>query len=147
MKKVFMSFLFMFSLGLAMAFAGKADYTGDKVKESFKKKFEGATSVIWVNHDNYREASFLLDGHEVQVYYNKSGEMEGFGRHIQKDQLPLAVILSLKNSFKDAADFKDVLEVSNTEGASYWLTVKAQNKTKRVQISPNGFIINEEENK
>ena len=147
MKKVFMSLLFMFSFGLAMAFAGKAANTGDKVKESFKKEFAGATSVVWVNRGDYQEASFLLDGHGVQAYYNTNGELQGFGRHIQKDQLPLAVTIKLKNSFKDAADFNDVLEVSNDEGASYWLTVKTQNKLTRVQISPNGFILKEDEQK
>ena len=144
MKKVFISFLLIFSLGSTMAFTGKVKVASinDKVKESFSKKFEGAQSVQWKDLGDYQEAIFLIDGHLVDAYYNTDGELEGFGRNILIDELPLTVKISLKNHFKDANDFDNIWEISNADGASYWLTVKAPNKTKRVQVTPSGTILN-----
>src|SRR4051794_29997791 len=78
MKKVFMSVLFMLSLVFAMAFDGKVKgiSISNKVKESFTKKFEGAKSVVWVNLGDYQKASFLIDGYQVDAYYNSNGELE-----------------------------------------------------------------------
>jgi hypothetical protein len=144
MKRIFISFLLIFSLGSTMAFTGKVKVANvsNKVKESFSEKFEGARSIVWKDLGDYQEATFLIDGHLVDAYYNTDGELEGFGRNILKDELPLNVIISLKSHFKDAGDFDNVWEVSNADGASYWLTVKAPNKTKRVQVTPYGTILN-----
>jgi hypothetical protein len=143
MKRVFISFLLIFSLGSTMAFTGKVKGVdvNDKVKASFSKKFEGAQSVVWKDLGDYQQATFLIDGHLVDAYYNTDSELEGFGRNILKDELPLTVIISLKKHFKDTAEFDNIWEVSNADGASYWLTVKAQNKVKRVQVTPSGTIL------
>src|SRR3982751_6005848 len=101
MKKVIISFLLIFSLGSTMAFTGKVKEASinNKLKESFSKRFEGAESVVWKDLGDYQEATFLMNGHLVNAYYNTDGELEGFGRNILKEELPLTVIISLKNHF------------------------------------------------
>ncbi len=143
MKRVFISFLLIFSLGSTMAFTGKAKVAtiDNRVKESFSKKFEGAESVVWENLGDYQKAAFLIDGHLVNAYYNTDGQLEGYGRNILKEELPLNVVISLKNHFKDVGDFDNIWEVSNADGDSYWLSVIAPDKTMRVQVTPSGTIL------
>src|SRR5690242_12986117 len=140
MKRIFISLLLILSLGSTMAFTGKVKVgsVNNKVKESFSKKFEGAESVVWKDLGDYLEATFLMNGHLVNAYYNTNGELEGFGRNILKEELPLTIMISLKNHFADAEYIDNIWEVSNADGASYWVTVKTPDKTKRVQVTPYG---------
>ncbi len=85
---------------------------------------------------------FILYGHRVEAYYNTNDELDGFARGILFTELPVVVTMSFKKRFA-GDDFLDILEVSNTEGTYYFITVETQqNKRYRVKIAPDGNILN-----
>jgi hypothetical protein len=139
MKKRFLSVALFLFIASATAFAHQNDIS-DKLKKAFEREFAGATSVQWTSFDDYEIASFVLDGYAVQAYFSTNGELMGFSRSIQLDQLPLKLNLSFRKRYP-GANFKNVLEVYNVEGVCYWITVEWKNKVYRVKANETGTTL------
>jgi hypothetical protein len=139
MKKRFLSVALFLFIASATAFAHQNDIS-DKLKKAFEKEFTGATSVQWTSFGDYEKASFVMDGYTVEAYFTTNGELMGFSRSIQLDQLPLKLNLSFKKRYS-GANFKNVHEVYNDEGVCYWITVEWQNKVYRVKANETGTIL------
>ena len=127
-------------MGLTSVYAKGKFHVSDVVNASFKKEFAGAQSVTWSQIWDYQRALFIFDQHRVEAYFNSNGVLEGFARGILYKEMPMAVMISLEKHFP-TADFVAILEVSNTEGFFYCLTVEKQSKLYRVKASVNGTII------
>jgi hypothetical protein len=140
MKRIFVSLSLMLAVGLTTALANDEINVGDKVKESFKKEFAGAEPVKWSDLGDYQKATFVFGGHRVEAYFNADGVLEGTARDLFFDQLPLAVMRSFDKRFA-GADIIDVVEVTNTEGTSYRLTLETQHKRYRVKADTGGNIL------
>ena len=140
MKRFIVSLSLMLTVGLTTIFASDETNVSEKVKASFKKEFPGAESVKWNNLGDYQMATFVLEGHGVEAFFNNEGKLEGAARYIQLSQLPMAVTRSLNKRFP-GAEYMVVLEVSNTEGTSYRITVEVSNKRYRVKTDAAGIIV------
>ena len=140
MKRIFVSLSLLLAVGLTQVFADDEIRISKTVKESFKKEFAGANKVEWSRVDDHVRALFVLDRHRVVAYFNVNGELEGFGRGLLFDEMPLAASMSLDKHFA-GADFINILEVSNTDGMSYWLTVATPKKWHRVKVDATGNIL------
>src|SRR5436190_17669350 len=122
MKKIFVSLSLMVIVALTTTVFAKDKFdVNDRVKESFKKEFAGATSVKWENVKDLRAATFVFYDHAVIAYFNDEGELLGSAREVLFYQLPLAVIKSFDKIFSDAY-VTEVLEISNTDGTFYRVT-------------------------
>ena len=141
MKRVFVSLSFVMIAGLTTVFASDGPNVSKKIQASFIKKFTGAESVKWNATGDYQMARFILKGDRFIAYFKKNGIFEGSGKTIYSfDKLPVAVIKSLRKNFWDA-EFYDMMEVSNSEGVSYWLTVEVEGKKNRVHVGIAGALI------
>jgi hypothetical protein len=143
MKKVFLSLSFMLTVALSTTFAANNPITGEEARETFKKEFAGAESVIWKQSGDYLKANFIFHGYNTEAYFNQEGELEGTVRAIHYNQLPLTVITTINKKFTDA-DVLDVYEISNANGTMYRLTFNADNKKYRVKSDGGGNIMEKE---
>lgn len=141
MKKIFVSLLFMISVGLTTTLAADEIGISRKVKQSFNREFAGATSVLWDDLGDYQVAIFAFDSHRVEAYFNsETGELEGYARYLIFDELPLAVTKAFGKKFP-GADFRSALEISNAVGDFYLLEAETQNKRYGIKISAAGNVL------
>lgn len=139
MKKIFVSFSLLLTAGLSSAFANSDPDPDQKVLDAFKTEFASAENVIWNKQDEYDKATFILAGRRTVAYFNPEGQLEGCAREISFDQLPLAVMTAVDRRFAEK-DILSVLEVSNSEGTNYKVTVKTKTRKYKVKVDSAGNI-------
>jgi len=140
MKKIFVSLSFMVTLGLTTVRATDNFDVNSKIKESFKKEFAGATLIKWEKDKDFQRATFVLYDHLVIAYFNTDGELLGSARNVFFYEVPMAVIKSIGENFAGINPI-EVLEVSNTEGTFYRITIEKQNKRYHIKASADGNIL------
>ena len=140
MKKIFVSLSFMVTLGLTTVRATDNFDVNSKIRESFKKEFAGATSVKWEKDKDFQRATFFLYDHQVIAYFNTDGELLGSARNVFFYEVPMAVIKSIGENFAGINPI-EVLEVSNTEGTFYRITIEKQSKRYHIKASADGNIL------
>jgi len=140
MKKIFVSLSFIVTLGLTTVRATDNFDVNSKIKESFKKEFAGATLIKWEKDKDFQRATFVLYDHLVIAYFNTDGELLGSARNVFFYEVPMAVIKSIGENFAGINPI-EVLEVSNTEGTFYRITIEKQNKRYHIKASADGNIL------
>ena len=140
MKKIFVSLSFMVTLGLTTVRATDNFDVNYKIKESFKKEFAGATLIKWEKDKDFQRATFVLYDHLVIAYFNTDGELLGSARDVFFYEVPMAVIKSIGENFAGINPI-EVLEVSNTEGTFYRITIEKQSKRYHIKASADGNIL------
>jgi hypothetical protein len=143
MKKYIVSLSVMLGIITTASFANNDPASEEKAKETFKKEFAGAESVIWKEAGEYYRVSFVLLGNPVEAYFNAAGELEGSIRLLSFNELPLTLIKEVNKRFTNA-DVLDVYEVNNGEGTAYRLTLKSEGKKYRIRMSTDGGITEKE---
>ena len=123
MKKRILIFALMLT-GISYSFANKADDSINKrAVASFNREFNGATDVKWEGKNGFVIATFSMNNEVAFAYYTTDGEMIALVRNILSDKLPILKLLSLK---KDYSHYwiSNLIEISKTEGVSYYATVE-----------------------
>ncbi|MEI2740667.1 MAG: hypothetical protein V9F01_17975 [Chitinophagaceae bacterium] len=139
MKKIFVSFSLLLTAGLSAVFASTDPNPDQKVLDLFNKEFASAENVTWNKQDEYDKATFILAGRRTVAYFNPEGLLEGCARELSFDQLPLAVMTAIDRRFAEKA-ISSVLEISNSEGTNYKLTLKTKTRKYKVKVDSAGNI-------
>jgi hypothetical protein len=120
-------FTLLFAL-LVMTVCGFANATpGNPEEASFKKDFPTATDASWERSQSLYKVNFSMGTQSLSAYYAGSGELVSVVRHISSEQLPLGLLINLKNHYKDYW-ISDLFELSSNEQHEYYLTVEDGNK-------------------
>ena len=87
MKKIFLAALLAVSLG-ASAFTAPEKTVSYHIRHQFAATFDNAENVNWTSHKHFIEATFVLDGEQMQAFYNNDGEFLGTSKTFAFDKLP-----------------------------------------------------------
>jgi hypothetical protein len=146
MKRIFVVIACILVFSLSTVWANDGIAVSASVKQSFKKEFPGVESVQWDKSGDYRIATFIVDNHRVQAYFDSDGEMLGYARNMLFGQLPMRVTMSVDKAFPGTAVY-NIQEVVNPDGTFYWLTVETAEWLYRIQLADNGKIIQKSRHK
>lgn len=135
MKKMMLALVLIYTVALTSAFAGE-EKVSSRVLESFKNEFSTAQEVNWVVGDNYYKAAFKVNGQSIFAYYTIDGELAGVARYISSLQLPVNLLVNLKNDYSQYW-ISDLFEVNNSEGTHYYVTLENAD-TSVMLVSTNG---------
>ena len=112
----------------------------NQVSNAFNEKFEKAENVNWTQNDNLYFAMFEMDEKEYTVAYLNNGELIAISRCLNKDQLPLAVMESLNEKYKDYILPASVREIVFEGSTNYYLTIEGETRYLKLKCSPDGSI-------
>ena len=140
MKKLFISLLFILFIGITIVLANNNIDISDQAKASFRKEFAGAELLEWNYMGEHQIALFILNSYRVEAYFDADGALEGFDRFISLNQLPLAVQKTIPLHFSNVV-IRDILEITNTDGITYLLTLEKADKSYHVKINSSGDIL------
>jgi hypothetical protein len=99
----------------------------NKPAEAFKRNFETATDVKWEEVNGYMKVSFTVSAQAMQAYYTPAGELVSVIRNITSDQLPLMLLLELKNIYKNYW-VTELFEVVSGDQHGYFMTLENSNR-------------------
>lgn len=139
MKKIILSLSLLLTIGIATVTATPVTTPDPRVEKIFQKEFAGAENVKWSEQDDFISALFLLNGHRIQAWFKKEGELVGSIRGLSYNQLPLQVIRSLQSKFEQAVII-EIREVTNNEGTNYKIVLENKDKKYKVSIRPDGNV-------
>jgi len=120
----------------------------EKVEEMYKKAaamlnktFPSAEYVKWSLDAGYVKASFLIYGRGAQALFNTKGELLGTVRNVLYTDLPIKVMIRIKNKFSNAVPFA-ISEINRIDGTWYQFSVEKGRQRYRAVISPEGDFNN-----
>ena len=122
MKSIVIAFTLLTSVFTKSSFANDG-IVNPEVLKSFQTTFATAKNADWSHSDDLYKVQFALEGQIITAFYRHDGTMAALTRNISFYQLPVSLQAGIKNEYKDYW-MADLLEVSNDEGAQYYVTLE-----------------------
>lgn len=96
------------------------------ITASFHKDFKTAEILSTENARNFTKLTFKMNDIVLFAYYNADGHLLAVVRNIRSNQLPIQLMLSLK---QDYANYwiSDLFEFNGEEGNCYYVTLEDAN--------------------
>jgi hypothetical protein len=146
MKNLIVSITMLVTLGVSSSFAaGPGD--DRTIKTLFAQQFAGAEHVKWARlEEGISKATFTLGGIRTEAYYSEEGELLGTLRNLFYSQLPLSVMQTLSNKFKDGVVI-EIMEITNAGGTSYRVILEQKEKKVTARVNSIGEVTSLEKKK
>ena len=122
------------------SFARNTPDADPRAEKAFNRYFAGAANVKWSEEAGFIKVTFTWAEHRTVAYFNLNGELAGSIRNLFFNQLPLSVMRSVQQNFKNPI-VVEIREISNEEGIYYALTVEEDNKKFKVRVNGIGEIL------
>ena len=140
MKKFVLLLPLLLAVVSVTSFARNTPDADPRAEKTFNKYFAGAANVKWSEEGDFLKVSFTWAERQTVAYFNLDGELAGSIRNLFFTQLPLSVMKSVKDSFKNPVMI-EVMEISNEEGVHYSLVVEDNHKKYKTRINSFGELI------
>jgi len=91
-----------FALALIMSlcsFAKPADSVNGEIKNAFRKSFQNAQIMNTEVRKGFTKLTFKINDVIMFAYYSDNGQLLAVTRNITSAQLPLSLLMSLKNDY------------------------------------------------
>ena len=121
-KRILLLSIVLVSL-TASTFAADAPAISKNVISSFNKQFSNAHDIQWENQADFIKARFTMNEIVLFAYFNRNGDLLAVSRFINPNQLPLALLSSLKKQYMDYW-VSDLFEIQTESGTSYYITIE-----------------------
>lgn len=128
MKKVFLVWAMLLTVGLTSVFANNEETINQKAVSSFKKDFASAQDVSWESNRDFTKATFKVNEQVMFAYYSPMGELMAVTRNILSNQLPINLLSALKRNYTSYW-ISDLFEISSATDASYYVTLQSGEQT------------------
>ena len=127
MKKIFLSLAAVALMGISAFANGNDEIVNQKTLAAFKSDFTNASHATWEQKQGFTKATFSLNGQVLCAYYDYNGELQAVVRNICSDQLPIALLTTLKKDY-DGFWITDLFEISVDNQTTYYVTIENSDK-------------------
>jgi hypothetical protein len=134
MKKVF------FVLAIILSSSSFATPPVDEnVSSSFTQAFPHINNAKWYEYENSYEVYFTSNDVVCRLTYDIKGDIISLRRDYYEKDLPLYILLKLKDRYKGKKIF-GVTEISSGEGVSYTIVLEDDKHWTTVKADANGTM-------
>jgi hypothetical protein len=137
MKHIIMSLNLFLSCFLLSVIGYGHTTNSDKADVAFRKIFPGAECVRWSVEGDYHKATFLFYGKGAQALFDADGTLIGSVRNLLYSDLPIKVLMSIKNRFNNATPYA-MTEINRRDGTRYRVFVDVGKKRFEAFVSSDG---------
>ena len=123
-KKAAVMMTLLLVLGTGYSFAKPVDSVNGDISISFKKSFRGAQIIGTEAHEAFTKLTFRMNDVVMFAFYSNRGELLAVTRNITSSQLPLGLLLSLKNDYK-AYWITELFELTGNEDSCYYVSLES----------------------
>jgi len=123
-KKVALMLALLLTVGISYSFAAPSDEISIDVKASFRKDFKGAQLINTEVKKVYTKLTFTMHDVVFSAFYSDNGELLAVTRNILSSQLPVNLMLSLKNNYS-AYWITELFELNGGDQTSYYVSLES----------------------
>jgi hypothetical protein len=118
-----------FALAIALlltlsSFARSADSISGDIKTSFKKNFRTAQLMSTESHEAFTKLTFKMNNVIMFAFYSRTGDLLAVTRNIVSSQLPMNLLLSLKNDYS-AYWITELFEFNGNDDSCYYVSLES----------------------
>ncbi len=99
-KKTVLMMAFVLTASISYSFASGTDGIDGTIKTSFHKDFKNAQIISAEAHKTFTKVTFSMNKNVFFAFYAENGELLTVTRNILSSQLPINLMMSLKNDYK-----------------------------------------------
>ena len=122
-KTLAVSAALLLTVGIGSSFAAPAEKGNDIVIASFHKEFRTADVIKVENKKEYTKVTFNMNGVVMFAYYAGNGDLMAVVRNILSTQLPIRLLMDLKQNHADYW-ITDLFEVDSNGQTVYYATLE-----------------------
>ena len=119
----------------ATSFAKPVDSVKGEINASFKKDFRNAQLVNTETHEAFTKVTFKMNEVIMFAFYSKTGDLLAVTRNITSSQLPLNLLMSLKNDYS-AYWITELFEFTGDGSSCYYVSLESAEG--KVTLRSNG---------
>jgi len=138
MKKLFLALSMILAIGLSAKPLDEKK-VDPRILSAFQKEFWFAKEANWDITDDLSRVRFSLNDQGFIAWYNTDAELICTARNLLYMQLPLSVIKSLEEDYRNA-ELSEITEVTKDNATTYYLKAEDKNRKYLLQASPSGSI-------
>jgi hypothetical protein len=116
-----------------------AEAPSEKVLQLFNATFSSPQEVTWYDTPDYYGVSFVQNGINTRVKYDKEGNFMSSIRYYGKQHLPINILSQVSKEYIGYEVYA-ITEVTNTYQVSYHVTLQDENNWITVKVSSSGDI-------
>lgn len=126
---------------VSMASFASVDPVKGKVLESFRTEFGEAKNVQWKSIDDagLYQATFQYRDTELSAFYDEAGALVATARYVSKDNLPIMVTKSIRETYPEHV-VRNVIEHISNGSTTYHVTLHGEKSSLIVSASPAGSL-------
>ena len=135
-KKVVITMTLLLTLGMSYSFAaGPLDAVSGEIRASFKKDFQHAELMGTEVRASFTRLTFKMNDAVLFAFYSKDGVLLAVTRNITSSQLPMNLLMSLKNDYS-AHWITELFELNNDDQTTYYVSLESADG--KITLRSNG---------
>jgi len=139
-KKAAVMMALLLTLVTSYSFARPADSVNGEIKTSFKKNFQHAELMSTEAHEAFTKLTFKMNNVIMFAFYSNSGELLAVTRNITSSQLPITLLLSLKNDY-NAYWITELFEFTGDNENCYYVSLESANAKVTLRSSGDSWEV------
>jgi hypothetical protein len=113
----------LLTVGIGSSFAAPTENGNEIVIASFHKEFRSANVLTVETRKEYTKVTFNLNGIVMFAYYSENGELMAVVRNILSTQLPIRLLMDLKQNHADYW-ITDLFEMDSNGQTIYYVSLE-----------------------
>lgn len=123
-KHIALTVAVIMTLGIGSSFAAPIAKNGqENINNSFHRDFRQAELLSTNAGKDYTKLTFKMHGVILSAFYSDNGELLAVTRNIPSSQLPLRLLMDLKNNYANYW-ITDLFEINTNGSSSYYITLE-----------------------
>ena len=123
-KHIALTVAVIMTLGIGSSFAAPIVKNGqENINNSFHRDFRQAELLSTNAGKDYTKLTFKMHGVILSAFYSDNGELLAVTRNIPSNQLPLRLLMDLKNNYANYW-ITDLFEINTNGSSSYYITLE-----------------------
>jgi len=141
MKKTIIILLIALTFVSTIVSASDTPVIPEKLEQSLKENFPGASGVGWTERYDLRIAEFKDNQIKHLAYFDENAKLVAVIRFINTTYMPLKTTLALKNKYGDIGTITALEITLNTYEVFYLIDVIHNNKRQTIKVYIDGSTL------
>jgi len=134
-KKAAIMMALLLTVCVSYSFAKPTDSLNGDIRTSFRKDFQNARIISTEGHKGFTKLTFKMDDMIMFAFYSENGQLLAVTRNIVSSQLPISLLMSLKNDYSGYW-ITELFELNSNDQSCYYVSL--ENANAKLTLRSNG---------
>jgi hypothetical protein len=130
----------LLTIGVGSSFARTPYNGGGNVNAYFQKDFRQAELIDTKVSTDYTRYTFKMNGMILTAYYSNKGELLAITHNIKSTQLPLTLLMQVKNDYSNFW-ITELFELNSDGESTYYITLENADRKITLRSSDNNWDV------